>query len=137
MKTYLPKERPSEIRRALPVHPLEYLGSLKGKQAGAIIASMGEMVYPADPITEPEYVGKTYLEVAAFKQVQRAADGSMEAFNFILDRTIGKPVSTNLNLQAPESYTDYLLKLARAEGEVLDVESSPTRSDSEVPWALE
>lgn len=43
---------------------------------------------------EYELIGKTVAEVAADRAWQRAAEGDLQAYNQVLDRTIGKPKQT-------------------------------------------
>ncbi len=66
-----------------------------------------------DPVSEtrviqPEYLGKTNLEVMSLQLMGRAARGDLAAINMVYDRLIGKPKqfveSTNLNV----SYSDWL-----------------------------
>lgn len=106
-------------------HPLAYvvktrnLGTFKDK-----VKIFLKMPYPADPIVEPEYVGMTYEEVALLRQVQAAALGVKDSFEFLLDRYIGKPQTTNINLNATATYQEFLdgiAKVVEEEGDVIDI----------------
>lgn len=103
-------------------HPMDYLIAVRNQGTKKQIGAMMGMPYPADPITEPEFVGLTYGEVALFRQVQAAADGSGSALDRILDRSDGKPVNTNVNV-TPASYMDFLDEIAKKEKEgIIDVD---------------
>lgn len=101
-------------------HPLQYLSKVRPDNVRGQIAATMHMPYPADPLTEPEFEGLTYMQVALQKQARKAAqDSSMESLVFFTDRIIGKPAQVNLNIDANESYADFLKKIADAE-EALD-----------------
>ena len=106
-----------------PQNPAKYLAELKAKASDVRtqIGAIADMPYPADPITEPEFQGLTYYQVGLIRQAQLMGIGSLDALEFFTDRRIGKPAQVNLNVNATESYTDFLEKIARAEGEVIDV----------------
>ena len=104
-------------------HPAEYLAKLKlafNDTRGQIRAVMN-MPYPADPLLESELVGLTYYQVGLIRQAQLAGVGSLDALEFFTDRDIGKPAQLNLQVNATESYAEFLKKIAIAEGEVIDV----------------
>ena len=113
-------------------HPLQTLCRVRGLRPKQVISTMMELPYPADPIIEPDFVGMTYGEVALFRQVQRAASGSRDALEMILDRTEGKPIQTNQNVNTSMTYQDFLLKIAAEEGEIIDVEPEPRRPSEEI-----
>ena len=107
-------------------HPAEYLAKLKLKfqDTRAQIRAVMNMPYPADPLIEPELAGLTYYQVGLIRQAQLAGVGSLEALEFFTDRDIGKPAQLNLQVNATESYAEFLKKIAIAEGEVIDVEEN-------------
>ena len=110
--------------RQMAVHPAEYLAKLKVATTdtrGNIKAVM-HMPYPADPLVEPEFVGLTFYQVALIKQAELACIGELDSLEFFTDRDIGKPAQVNLNVNTTESYSDFLKKIALAEGEIIDVE---------------
>lgn len=107
-------------------HPAEFLAQVKQGSPRDVLATLFDVPYPADPLLEPELEGLTYGQVACFKQMQMAARGDGAAFDRVLDRTIGKPVNTQINVDA-KNYQDYLLDVARTEG-IIDV--TPERSHS-------
>ena len=92
-------------------HPLEYISNSMRMPAGlsksAILKFLNEE-YPADPVLESDFVGKTNLEVAVIKQIARATAGSMDALGFLLDRVEGKPVQANVNANVAVTYQDFL-----------------------------
>ena len=109
----------------LAQHPAEYLAKLKVATTdtrGNIKAVM-HMPYPADPLVEPEFVGLTFYQVALIKQAELACIGELNSLEFFTDRDIGKPAQTNVNITTDvETYSSFLEKIARAEGEIIDVE---------------
>lgn len=115
-----------EIQR-LPEHPLQTLCRVRGLRPKQVISTMLELPYPADPILEPDFVGMTYGEVALFRQLQRAAAGSSASLEMLLDRTEGKPVQSNVNVNASVNYQDFLKKLAAEDGEIIDVPATEER----------
>ena len=105
-------------------HPAQYLAKLK---VGSVdvrrqISAISDLPYPYDPLLEPELAGMTYYQVALLKQAQAAAAGALEPLVFFTDRRIGKPAQVNFNLNSNESYAEFLKRIARAEGEVVDEE---------------
>ena len=112
-------------------HPLKYLSDTNTMDCRKTISAIANMPYPADPLVEPEYMGLTYFQVSVLKQAEQAARyGSLYSLEFISDRIIGKPAQINLNVNAGESYTQFLEKIAEAEEKVIDVKS-------EGSWVLE
>ena len=106
-------------------NPAQYLATLKVQfnDARGMIGAIAHSPYPADPLVEPELVGLTYYQVGLIRQAQLMGVGSLEAMEFFTDRMIGKPAQVNLNVNTDgESYTAFLDKIAKAEGEVIDVE---------------
>jgi hypothetical protein len=85
------------------------------------------MPYPADPLLEPEFVGLTYYQVGLINQARLMGfqcKESIGALEFFTDRTIGKPAQVNVNVGVEsETYLAFLDKIAKAEGEIIDVES--------------
>ena len=52
------------------------------------------------------------------------AVGCLDSVEFFTDRLIGRPAQVNLNVNAnAESYTEFLDRIAKAEGETIDVEN--------------
>jgi hypothetical protein len=112
--------------RVMPTHPAEYLARLKTLPSDARkqIANIAHMPYPADPLLEPEFVGLTYYQVGLLKQAGGMAVGCLDSMEFFTDRLIGRPAQVNLNVNAnAESYTEFLDRIAKAEGETIDVEN--------------
>ena len=112
--------------RIMPTHPAEYLAKLKTLPSDARkqIANIAHMPYPADPLLEPELVGLTYYQVGLLKQAGGMAVGCLDSMEFFTDRLIGRPAQVNLNVNAnAESYTEFLDRIAKAEGETIDVEN--------------
>lgn len=62
----------------------------------------------------------TNEEVIALQVVQKAARGDIAAAQMIYDRTEGKPVQVNHNLNAETTYTEYLEKLAAEEKQAVE-----------------
>ena len=58
------------------------------------------------------------------------AAGITESLEFFTDRMIGKPAQVNFNINTPESYGEFLKKVAIAEGEVIDTEGGDTDSEA-------
>lgn len=110
-------------KQLCPVHPAQYLASIKADDVKANIKQFWTMVYDADPILEPECVGLTYGQVIIFRQVQQAVNGSGDATDRLLDRMIGKPEQLNKNVNLNGSYRDFLEEVARAEG-IIDVDGT-------------
>jgi hypothetical protein len=106
-------------------NPAQYLARLKTKfnDARAGISGIAHMPYPADPLVEPELVGLSYYQVGVLRQAELMGIGSLDALEFFSDRLIGKPAQVNLNVNTTESYSDFLKRIAVAEGEIIDVES--------------
>lgn len=105
-------------------HPLEYLVRARELPLRKKLGAALSIPYPADELTEPEYVGLTYGEVAILKQTQYAANGSLSSLEFLFDRIYGKPQNTQMNLNATVSYQDFLdgvQKQIDAETETIDV----------------
>lgn len=115
------------LQLAYQAHPLEYLSKIRPDNVRGQISAVMHMIYPADPLVEPEFVGCTYLQVALQRQAQQAAQaGSLEALEFFTDRIIGRPAQVNVNVNANESYADFLKKIAdseEADGGILDVKT--------------
>ena len=117
-------------------HPAQHLAELKLKfnDAKGMIAGIASMPYPADPLVEPELEGLTYYQVGlirlATKMVSKTDFQALQALEFFTDRQIGKAAQTNLNVNVSESYTDFLKRIAQAEGEVIDV-AAPKTEDEE------
>ena len=112
--------------RLFPTHPAEYLAKLKTLPSDARkqIANIAHMPYPADPVLEPEFVGLTYFQVGLLKQAGGMALGLLDSMEFFADRLIGKPAQVNLNLNTTaESYTEFLERIAKAEGDVIDIKA--------------
>lgn len=106
---------------ALPIHPAQYVGTIKASQVKDIIEATWNSPYPACPITEPDLVNMTYGQVAVYKQVYQAAHGDGQAFDRVVDRMIGRPMQVNQNLNVNKSYKDFCLDLAKEEG-ILDAD---------------
>jgi hypothetical protein len=101
-------------------HPAKYLESVRATDIRKNINAIACMPYPADPLVEPEYEGLTYFQVAVLKQAELAARfASLESLEFISDRVIGKPAQINLNVNATESYEQFLEKIAEAEEAII------------------
>ncbi len=66
-------------------------------------------------VIEKEFRGMTNAEVMMIRMADKAARGSNEAFDKILDRVIGRPKQVNENLNMTMSYEEYLAKLAEEE----------------------
>lgn len=62
----------------------------------------------------------TNEEVIALQVIQKAARGDIAAAQMIYDRTEGKPVQVNHNLNAETTYTEYLEKLAAEEKQAVE-----------------
>ena len=123
------------LARSSPVgvgyHPLRYLSEVNSMDCRKTISAIANMPYPADPLVEPEYVGLTYFQVSVLKQAELAARfASLESLEFLSDRIIGKPAQVNLNINAGESYTSFLEKIAAEEEKIIDIKP-------EEPWVLE
>ena len=88
------------------------LAKLSSNQTGQMIEVVLDLPYNADPLLEPELVGLTNAQVMVFRMVQKAANGSSDAFDRIMDRLVGKPVSTSKNLNVQTSYEDFLKTIA-------------------------
>ena len=100
----------------LMYHPLKYLGSIDAVDCRKQITGIASMPYPADPLVEPEFVGLTYYQVAVIRQAELAArHSSLDALEFLSDRIIGKPAQINLNVNASETYEQFLSKIAETE----------------------
>ena len=108
----------------LALHPAQYLGRLRvaPNDVRGMISAVMHMPYPQDPLLYPEYVGLTYLQVALLKQAEAAAAGGVHSLEFFLDRMIGKPAQLNLNVTTQGTYSDFLKEIAKAEGDIVDVE---------------
>lgn len=104
-------------------HPMQFLAKTKFDRPGAQLQVMMDMPYPADPITEPHLVGMTFGQVALMCQVVKAAAGDGFALDRVLDRTIGKAVNTNVNLNKDMTYQDFLDDLAMKDSKVIDVQA--------------
>lgn len=112
-------------------HPLDYLGAIKAVDVRKQISGVMDMPYPADPLVEPEFVGLTYYQVALIRQAELAArHSSLDSLEFFSDRMIGRPAQVNVNVNANESYEQFLQKIAAEEERTIDVKS-------EEPWTLE
>ena len=104
------------------VHPAVYLSKVIG--ARSLIAAAANMPYPADPITEAHLMGLTYFQVALVKRAEAAAAGCQGSLEFFSDRMMGRPAQVNVNVNADsESYLQFLDRIAKAEGDVVDVQS--------------
>ena len=105
-------------------HPASYLAKLKVActDPRASLSAIAHMPYPADPLVEPELMGLSYYQVGLIKQAQLATIGELDSLEFFTDRDIGKPAQVNFNLNSNESYAEFLKRIARAEGEVIDEE---------------
>lgn len=55
-----------------------------------------------------DYSGMSKLEVAQHKVADRAANGDLDALNFIYDRSIGKPKQVSENLNVTVNLNDFL-----------------------------
>ena|SRR5665213_577762 len=103
-------------------HPLKYLGSIDAVDTRKQISGVMGMPYPADPLVEPEFVGLTYYQVALLRQAERSArHGDLASLEFFSDRMIGRPAQVNVNVNANESYTDFLKTIAAEEEKITDV----------------
>lgn len=121
-------------------HPFELamagkLSPLKGASIKTNIQALWDLPYPADPLIEPEFEGLTYGQVACYKQMQKAANGDGEALERIMDRLIGRPVSTNTNLNINKTYKDFLDEVAANESKQAqqskgDIEDADFRPDT-------
>lgn len=87
------------------------LAQLDSKQTPQMIEAALNAPYPADPLLEPDFVGLTNAQVMVIRQVLRAAGGSGDAFDRIMDRLVGKPTNTSKNLNVSASYEDFLKAL--------------------------
>ena len=112
--------------------PAEYLAKLKTaiSDVRGHIQNIAHMPYPADPLLEPEFMGLTYYQVGLLRQARLMAAGITESLEFFTDRMIGKPAQVNFNINTPESYGEFLKKVAIAEGEVIDTEGGDTDSEA-------
>ena len=112
-------------------HPLKYLGSIKAVDVRKQISGVMDMPYPADPLVEPEFAGLTYYQVALIRQAELAARfSSLDSLEFFSDRMIGRPAQVNVNVNANESYEDFLKKIAVEEEKIINVKN-------ESQWKLE
>lgn len=108
----------------LGYHPLLYLKNIRASDVRGNLQAFADMPYPADPLVEPEYEGLTYLQVAIHRQMHAAAYwGSLESLEFIMDRLIGKPTQTNINVNATETYEQFLDRIAAEEKNIIDAEA--------------
>lgn len=116
---------PAPFNQNRTYHPLKYLGEIAAADCRKQISAIANMPYPADELVEPEYVGLTYFQVSVLKQAEQAArHGSLQALEYLSDRIIGKPAQVNLNINASESYEQFLTKIAQEEQRIIDVESN-------------
>ena len=60
--------------------------------------------------------------VSIAKDPKASDSARVQASTALLDRAWGKPTQYNENHSTGESYNDFLLKIARAEGEVIDID---------------
>lgn len=116
-------------KQKLNVHPAQYLASLKKEDVKGNIKAMWCMIYDADPILEPEYVGLTYGQVTILKQMQQAVKGDGASVDRVLDRMIGKPEQVNKNLNVQGTYAEFMEMVAKAEGGIIDVDPTTATSD--------
>lgn len=123
MKSKLPMVSDPKAK-GLGYHPLQYLTTVAANDARKNISAIANMPYPADPLVEPEFEGLTYFQVAVIKQAEMAArHGSLIALEFLTDRILGKPAQVNLNVNARETYEDFLQKIATEEARIIDAEA--------------
>lgn len=84
------------------------------QQVSDIIVAAATELYDADPILEPEFVGKTNLEVMVARGIRRAArSGDMDP---VLDRIIGKAKTIGEMTKVNVDYETYLRQLAAKGG---------------------
>lgn len=70
--------------------------------------------YDADPILEPEFVGRTNLEVMLIRRVRHAAkSGDADEVDALLDRVLGKPKQTSEVRRVELTYEELVNGLAR------------------------
>ena len=106
------------------------------QQVANIIVAAATELYEGDPILEPEFIGKTNLEVMVIKQTRRAAaNGEMVLVEAILDRIIGKPKTTSESHSISETYEQALARIERqdAEARLRAAPSTPPASDASAP----
>lgn len=93
-------------------HPMEYLSKTKFDRPAIQLQAMMDMEYPADPLLEPHLVGMTFGQVALMQQVTQAAGGNGYALDRVLNRMIGTPINTNVNVNKEMTYQDFLDNIA-------------------------
>lgn len=93
------------------------LEKLRNTPPSRQISHLMHSPYPADPVLEPELIGMTYFQVAVLQQTQLAAKGSLTSLEFLLDRTVGKAVQHNQNVNVGGSYKDFLKAVKEKEEE--------------------
>lgn len=112
---------------------MEYLVKVRTMPVGEKISTVLNMPYPADPLVEPEFVGLTFSEVAILKQAFLAAvHGSKDALDFLLDRSIGKPQTKNLNVNVNGTYQDFLNQIAENEEGIINVVGRAQREADQI-----
>lgn len=105
-----------------------------------------------DPVTDevielnmPEMIGRPMGEVLIRVFTSKAMLGDQKAFDAIMDRAYGKPAqeTTNINIDATETYEQFLEKVAAEEnidlcgGDVIDVEAEQAQQDDDLDTLLE
>jgi hypothetical protein len=84
------------------------------EQVADIIVAAATDLYDADAVLEPEFVGKTNLEVMVLKRTRRAArSGDMDEVESLLDRIVGKPKTTAEVTKKVITYEDALREIQR------------------------
>jgi hypothetical protein len=115
--------------------PAAYLARLKVRfnDTKGVIDAIVNMMYPADPLVEPELMGLTYYQVGILRQAQKMTDkygwGTLQILEFFTDRLIGRPAQTNVNLNVSESYDMFLEKIVKAEEKIIDVGPDQSQED--------
>lgn len=124
--TYLRESAVKAITKARTAeygqHPAEYLAKLKTgpTDARGMVSAIAHMPYPADPLLEPEYAGLTYYQVALMRQAQGMANGLLGSLEFFADRMMGRPAQVNVNVNANETYADFLKHIAEVEEGIIE-----------------
>lgn len=68
-------------------------------------------------VVEPEFEGRTNLEVAFIRRARKAAGGDSKELDALLDRVLGKPKQSTETVQMRMSYTQYLDFLAEKDAQ--------------------
>ncbi len=104
---------------------LPYAGEiLQDPKTKELLTDIDTGDYLRAPI-DKRFEGMTNAEVMMIRMAEAAARGDYDAFDKILDRSIGKPKQVNENLNVNATYEDYLMNLAK------DVGDDPEIADAE------